>query len=1332
MLPANLQQLLATAPPRNILNLRSEQLIEDALPCTPVQEGLMELAVKEPGSHTSTRLYRLQSGTDVARFKAAWGRTVGLYPGLRSRIALVENTFVQVQVGGDVEWTESDARGDPEALLRETEGKPLFSLGTRLNKYAVSTAATGDAYFRWTFHHSVFDDWSADIVLDTLSRAYEQAELPAVQPYRDFISHVRHLDGEKSDSYWRGQLEGCRPSLYPPRNINCKSSPQSLLTRTIDFSIPGTLAVSESTVLRAAWSLVLARYHGGAAAACDVTFGAIVSGRDDAALAGCDRIAAATSAAVPVRICVDPAQALGAFLDGIQAQAAEMVPFQQHGLQNIAKLGDEIREVCELTSLLVVQPGGDSAAGNPLLIPWSLQPEARAKQSGFSANSLTMNCAIGNGKAHLSLSYDAQVLSDGEVNALAAQYSRLVGKLLAASREESLSQFMKASDEDLHEVIQRNSVLPRVYDTTIHAMVEQHAEQTPDALAVEGRDKQFTYQQLNEAANRISKHLIKSFDIQVGDVVVLCFEKSAWSVVAMLAVIKAGATWAFVHPSQSQDYKQKVVKQTGALVVIASLETALEVMDLDEDLDVVELTAALDKRLSRKAADSKSAPDTDVTPEGAAFITFAPGADDGVPQGVVVEHRAAVASCAAAGDSLGLDPKAKMLQHASLDSSSCIGEIFGALLAGACVCIPSEGDATDGLAKFIKEFQVTCMSVGPSLLRTVEPKSIPSVNIICISGEPVGQDVVETWYGKTRLFHAWGSAETGPFAAVHEYSSSTDNASTMRSSGGGGLCWIVAAQDSDQLAPAGTVGEVIIQGPCLFKEHLGQDEKTAAAFVAQLPSWMPHRDEPQCGRAFKSGELACYTPEGAMVLANRKVAEARVGEVHVDTAKIESQLLRAMPKAKQVVVTTARSSDGNQLVAYFGFSHKTVVPGADAKLGSDNMFVPVSKEIQDQVASAAGKLSVVLPKSMVPKVFICAAYFPVDTSFRIDRHALKVETEALDEEKRSRFTVSASAKRAPKDGMESRLQKLWSEILGVATEQIGRDDSFLTLGGDSITALRLESRAHLQGLTIAVSDMFKDPRLCAMAEAAVEEKPKEQSKVEETPTYSPPKQAPVIKAPNVVTAPLASGKPEQIRPFSLIPPPEPKPGAKPGRKMGSAMQRMRAVATAVQEQCNLDSWDDIEDAFPCTALQEGFMALSQKNPGSYINRNVFKIGAGIDVGRFRDAWEMTLQACPNMRTRFVIVDDRNLQAVIQVEPRWEETDGLNLRRYMDERANTVAMGYGQPLTRYAMVQEGSDYYFIWFMHHATPSCSRPCMPRTRAPRSLDSTLSQASSSTSPR
>lgn len=1241
LIPVHLRELTATTA-REICELSASDEIEDMYPATVLQEGLMSLAVKKPGSYIARMAYELPSEVDEERFKRAWEETLRICAILRTRIVTQGARTIQVIIRQAIKWDN----GELDNVKMEH--------GTRLCRYSLVEGPKGKL-FNLVIHHAVFDGWSLPLIMGRLLHAYENGTAPSLTPYSGFVKYALGMDMPKAAAYWQSQLKNAtRPSF--PRRPDTTSGPKPAtsqsLARHVPFDTTEELPVTKATVLRAAWAILLAKYNDDTQ---DITFSATVAGRQ-APVAGIDHMAGPVIATVPVRIKLSDQQSVAQFLQDVQTQGAEMMPYEQMGLQNIAKLGQDARNACDSSSLLVIQPYKIlKDTTNSLLQLRSSHAEDDAASSalaGYFTYPLVWQCYVTDTETALHITFDSSVLTLEQVETMIEQFCHIIQQLItpdAYTQEDlTLSQVSVSGSYDMALVRDwNNKVTTEIISSTFPSLVEEQARIRPDAPAIFAWDRSFSYRELDAHANRLASLILRKYGVVLEELVLVCFEKSAWFYIAILAINKLGAAWVPLDPSHPRNRHEKVASQSRARLALVSSQQEDKCQGLVEQS--MTISSGLDLWTENQDEHLKL-PTAKIKPHNAAYVLFTSGTT-GTPKGIVMEHGSLCTSQTAISQRLGLQAEhVRLLQFAAYVFDLSIGEMIAPLISGGCLCVPSEEERMNDLAGFINRARVNWAFLTPSFARLIVPETIPTLELLLLAGEPVGKDLLATWIGRgVRLINGWGPSETCCFSSLHEWSS-PDESPLNIGYPVGGRCWIVSPEDHHQLAPIGCIGEVVIQGPTLAREYLAFPEGTRDSFVIDLPAWAPQLDS-HYTRFYKSGDLAYYNPDGTLEFVARKDTQVKVRGFRIELSEIEHYIRAGLEGVRQVAVDVIAGSEDNgsheaagKLVAYLCFSQATSSPDAATEGGAQEMVLPLDAALSRRLAELKGYLGVRLPEYMVPAVFIPVGYMPFITSQKTDRNMLCAATLKLSAEALALYMLGNTEKDAPRGRQEVAMQKLWSEVLCIPVELVGRHDLFFQLGGDSLLAIRLVTKAREQGIRLTVGSLFKDPRLSQVTKAA---------------DY------------DFVPQDLAQGLPV---PWALIP-----------------ESRRPSIEETVREQCALSSADTIEDVYPATALQEGLIALAMKQPGSYMARFAFELNSEVDVDRFKEAWEETLQKCHALRTRIVLCSDQTVQAVIKHKhkPIWSKDSTAPLK-----------MGYNTSLCSYSLTKSGSKRLFCITLHHA--------------------------------
>ena len=1093
------------------------ETVEDVYPCTPLQEGLMALAVGQSGAYVARHTFRLDANLDTERFKAAWSAVSKKCEILRTRIVHIDGRgSVQVVFSPDdkIPWEEEEAIGMREWVVGDKNKAPM-GYGTVLSRVALVTdAADSTRYFVWTAHHSIYDGWSVRLIMERLNKVYQHGpvileELTAsTPPFSRFIKHILPAtDSEKqtsdNDDYWRQYLAGWSGSgtQFPKTSAASQARTNASASHAFTLADPASTGVTHATMLRAAWALVLSRHTSSE----DVVFGSVISGRN-APVKGISQVVGPTITTVPLRIQLESDATVTAFLNKIQQIGTDMIPYEQVGLQRIRSLSSDAREACQFQSILAVQPADksdDNLYGQDSVL--KAQQLSATDLVGFHTYSLVIECKLNkdNTTSEVEAQYDDNVLSSLQVDRLLRRFEHAVQQLAdaAVTTKARVGDMNAFSPEDAAMVRSWNAIAPPivVVERCIHEMFEEVAQTFPQSIAVSSRAGEFTYRQLSDASDRLAAHITR-LGAGPGVMIPICFEKSRWVVVAILSVLKAGAAFVPLDEATPSQRLGTIVSSLNARLILCSPRTQPKIASIPYDgLQSVQVSpeALVSLEADEPATADATTAITHVTPSSPAYVIFTSGST-GVPKGVVIEHRSYCTSAVAHGRDAQMDHNTRALQFSSYAFDAALPEIISTMLFGGTVCIPSEEDRLDNLPGFISEFSVNWALLTPSVIRQYSPSELPSLKTILLGGEAMTEEELQ-WADGPTLINAYGPSECSVIATanVHVFKERGDARNIGRPVGCIG--WVANEHDVNKPAMVGVAGELIVQGPTLARGYLNNDEATASAFVSR-PAWMEHLQPEGCSlsdysdKVYKTGDLVRYNEEdGSLIYVGRKDTQVKVRGQRVELSELEHHLCIHESVDMGVVVYPKSGPLAGKVTAVVAFTKQhgseDETEQEDKEEEESKFSLGLLQGKQQQTAQVRQAMSDQLPSFMVPVAWLAVDSMPLNLSGKLDRARIVKWATNLDEcvaqdalllGEVDGNAVDGSAQRAVTP-TECILQDMCADILGTQPGKLSMARSFLNHGGDSITAIQLVSRCRARGMRLSVQDILKSQTLSQLA-----------------------------------------------------------------------------------------------------------------------------------------------------------------------------------------------------------------------------------------------------------
>ncbi|RMJ28839.1 non-ribosomal peptide synthetase [Aspergillus sp. HF37] len=906
----------------------------------------------------------------------------------------------------------------------------------------------------------------------------------------------------------------------------------------------------------------------------------------------------------------------------------------------MAGLHSSVGQVAEEISRRVATVSPDQRAGTSgrvslLLSTGSLSQAPETKDEGI------LHLAIRFDNAHLDIcpTWHAESVPQYTVSHhVEALFDTI--KMCLSSPDASIQDCLRPTARDLNDIWGWNDPLPPSYNFCMHDKFTEQAHKFPEKEAISSWDGSLTYAQVDQYSTSVACAL-KEAGVKLHDVMPLCFEKSRWAAVAVLAAMKAGATFVLMDPTLPLARLQNVARQVDAKTMLTSRkqhDLAASIIPGGKHIVVEADTFAQPSSL----ATTPKLPA--VPPSALMYIIFTSGST-GAPKGVKISHETYTSSAIPRAEAVGYTESSRVLDFASYAFDVSIDSMLLTLGNGGCLCIPSDEDRLNDINGAIRRMRVDYAGLTPSVARILDPDVIKSLTGLGLGGEAVSARDAAVWGQDARITIGYGPCECTIGCTINS-SAATAREYISIGKGNGAVIWIVNPSDHESLMPVGAVGELLVEGPIVGQGYLNDPDKTAAAFIED-PLWLisGHKGySGRRGRLYKTGDLGKYDPDGSggIVFAGRKDTQVKLRGQRVELGEIESQLRARLPSEAGVIaeVITPQGTGGQSTLVAF-------VAPQSAK-GPEHTDLPLTQlpdELRRTLTEADADLSRVLPRYMVPTTYIPVKYIPVLISGKTDRKHLREFGATVDLRQLDQATTSAAAR--PLSELEHRLCQAWSQTLKLDPEAIRPTDNFFTLGGDSLAAMRLVSVCRTQGLELTVANTFGYPTLWEMADAVHVCDIRGRR---ETPAFS-----------------MISQSAEIAR-----------------------FEAARACGTSPEA---------VEDIYSCTPTQESLFTFSLKSVRAYVAQRLACIPPHVSIDAWKSAWEEVVAANPILRTRLAQLEDPGLQQVVLREGiDWKRS--ADLEQYLENDRNEK-MDLGQSLARYAIVShpDNEQRYMVWTVHH---------------------------------
>ncbi|KAL5343849.1 hypothetical protein BJX70DRAFT_405102 [Aspergillus crustosus] len=947
--------------------------VQDVYPCTPLQQGLVALSVASPGAYTAQHVYKIQSTVNQERMKQAWHTVFQRHAILRTRILMLgENAMQVVLKQGVPSW---DDCSDLHAYLTSDQAIPL-QLGEPLSRLAIS-----QSHIVWSAHHSIYDGFSIDLVLRDVAIAYAEGNIPPRPSFRHFIQRTfQQKQKTQTEAFWKKRTSQIEEADAFPRlpSPTYRPQPNKVYTHETSLAIdgPSSAGVTLSTIANAAWALVQSSYIG----AEQVIFGTTLSGRN-VNIPDIDKVVGPTLATVPVYLSTNRSQTVREFLRATQIYFAEMIPHQHIGLQNLKRINNA---VCNFQALFAFQPASTGDQSSPY--GHLLAPENTTDvDASFFNYALTVQCSLaGTGYFQLSASYDDKVLSQTQIERLAFQLEHVISQLVSKSGSEQLGHIQLIAPQDLAQLDAWDKSFQRHTEVLPLEAIQSNVESRPSATAVDSWDGTLSYAQLDTFASRLAAYLVQSCNIGAESVVPICFHRSQWMIVSILAVLKSGGAFLLLDPVYPEERLEYMVASVKAQTILVSESCKSKFPSFPGSLLAVD-AAFFD---STQEHPPPAQPGQTHLANRAMYLVFTSGST-GQPKGVIITHKSYAASAAGHIPALGITPTTRQLFFASPAFDLTIYETVASLMAGATICIPTEEDRNGSVAPVIQNMNVTLLSLTSSYARHLRPEDVPGLKTLALVGEPLARDIQRIWADKVQLVNAYGPAECSVVAFV-KTRVTLDSETADIGEPVAGRAWVVDPKDHDSVLPIGATGELLLEGGHLGRGYLNDPEKTAAAYIFN-PRWAKSGSTQTPRRFYKTGDLVHFSETGSVVIEGRKDTQIKIRGQRVEVAEIEFHVTKLFPNAASAAVEVFR--DGNnaqQVLVAFLFSAEATWDNSSAT-APEQILRELSGAGIESMSDIKRQLEKAIPHHMVPTRYQLWPRIPTSLAGKLDRKALREE-----------------------------------------------------------------------------------------------------------------------------------------------------------------------------------------------------------------------------------------------------------------------------------------------------------------------------------------------------
>ncbi|OUS31219.1 hypothetical protein A9Q99_04270 [Gammaproteobacteria bacterium 45_16_T64] len=882
-----------------------------------------------------------------------------------------------------------------------------------------------------TIHHIAADGWSLSVITEEIAKAYEaevreeKAQLREMPiQYVDFATWQKQLfDSHLIDSqldYWTGHLAGV-PVLDLPTD-RPRPPEQSFEGANYYFSISKekvkalkqlsrSQGVTFYMTLLATFKVLLHQYT----QSDDICVGTPIANRSTEEL---EKLIGFFVNTLALRSDFSGNPSFTDFLGRVRkttqgAFANQDMPFERV-VENL-NIPRDMSYSPVFQVMFVLQNSTIDEAFNLA----GVNVESVHTSPGTSKFDMTLQFSEESGVLHGDLEYATDLFDESTIKSLANRYITLVDAILADASV-SVGELNIISEDERALLLNQYNDLDADFpvDSTLHGLFESQVERTPDAVALVFDNDRLSYQQLNERANQLARHL-QSLGVDQQSLVGVCLHRSPDMIVGMLAILKAGAAYVPLDPSYPEDRVAYMLSDAAAPVVLTQ-QTLVEMLPNHEPENGFSVLP-LDTLQSTLASYDVSDLGLIVNNEQLSYVIYTSGST-GKPKGVMISHGNSSAMVHWAHTVYSPQDLAGVLAATSICFDLSVWEIFVTLSAGGSIIL---ADNVLALPHIPAADDVTLVNTVPSAIAALQRENaIPSnVKIINLAGEALPASLVDLLYDTTdvdRVYDLYGPSEDTTYSTYTLRQK--DALATIGRPISNTRAYLLNAHGA--LVPPGIAGELYLSGTGVTQGYKNLPEMTAEKYLPN-PFEAGRDNSGKYARMYRTGDLVRYMANGNLEYLGRIDHQVKVRGFRIELGEIETAINSVDKIQESLVVTSDDAAGHKSLIAY-------VVSSVESEA-----LIP---EIRDAIRAD-------LPDYMMPAAFIVLDEFPLTPNGKIDRKALPAPTADM-------LLVGEFVE--PRNDNEAKMADIWKAVLGL--DKVGVTSDFFELGGHSLLATQCMSR----------------------------------------------------------------------------------------------------------------------------------------------------------------------------------------------------------------------------------------------------------------------------------
>ena len=1037
---------------------------EEVIPALAVKENyalshaqrrlwvLEQLETEGSAAYNIPMSYWLQGEIDVELVQIAFENIVARHEILRTNIVAVDGVpYQQIKpveaISFSIESYDFSGETSPEdsasAYVKKAAFKPFELENELLIRVSLNKVAANKYLLLLNMHHIVTDEWSIkNIVLEflelynNLSQGNAVSHAPLQIQYKDYAAWQLELLKAGSinnhKTYWLDQFSGDIPVVDLPtdrprpavKTFNSTSIKRQLPTALVN-RFNTILAQEKATLfsgLMALTKVLVLKYTG----ENDIIIGTPSAGRAHSALK--DQVGFYVNT-LALRTTLDADQGFTEVLANVQSNIIDAFDHEAYPF-------DVLVEALGLDRNLSRSPLFDIVVG--------LQNKNQEQYPEMQGVTIEDHVLV-NEKSKvdvrlffieneegitLNLEYNTDLFDAARMERFCRHFETVMNSVSNAPQQ-AISQLSYMAAEEVNQVLTSFNSNELSYDdaTTLVSLFETQVKKTPLAIAVITAESVWTYEELNEEANKVAHHLRHTLQIEPQTTVGVMTSRNEWLPIAILGILKARGVYLPIDVASPKERISYILKDSQVNVILSDSNAINTLVHTDASI------VAIDdgQMLGRESANNL---DLSYTAEDLAYIIYTSGSTGG-PKGAMITHANSVNMVQNKKQLFEITSEDRILQFASAAFDASVEEMFKTLCSGASLIMATTETIKDVnlLEEYINEQGVSIMTLPPTYAATMNFSSLSSLRLLVTAGD-VADPKLKKRLNNISYFNCYGPTECTVWATAYEVETTTNEEQPLPIGRPIQNTQVYVLDQWQQPVAIGNTGEIYIGGRGVANGYLNRPELTAKRFLANPFG---------TGKLYRTGDLGRWTADGNLEFIGRADHQVKIRGYRIEIGEIE-HTLKSFELIDNAVCVVRKINNDKAIVAYY------------------------EAEVALDITTLRAHLGAYLPEYMMPAFFMQVEALPMNTSGKVDKKALPEV-----------FHTATTEAVQPEGEIEHTLLETWKTVLGDIS--IAAHDNFFNLGGHSLKAIQATSLIYKAlEVRIDIKDFFKYPTFEAQAQ----------------------------------------------------------------------------------------------------------------------------------------------------------------------------------------------------------------------------------------------------------